>query len=74
MLIVSKNSILSSIYSKIGQASPLVVLCFEAEKWYLLLIHNDNYRQRVNNASKLCIKPKNPRFIFMQIFSSISEL
>ena len=38
------------------------------EKRYLVLIQQDNYRQRVNNASKLCIKLENLRFVFMRIF------
>jgi hypothetical protein len=42
------------------------------EKRYLMLIQQDNYRQRVKNASKLCIKLENLRFSFMRNFSPIS--
>jgi hypothetical protein len=38
------------------------------EKRYLMLIQLDNYRQRVENASKLCIKLENLRFTFMRNF------
>jgi hypothetical protein len=43
------------------------------EKRYLMLIQQDNYRQRVNNASKICIKLENLRFTFMRILLTISE-
>jgi hypothetical protein len=43
------------------------------EKRYLPLIQQDNYRQRVNNASKLCIKLENLRFSFMRNLSTISD-
>jgi hypothetical protein len=43
------------------------------EKRYLPLIQQDNYRQRVENASKLCIQLENLRFSFMRSFSKISD-
>jgi len=42
------------------------------EKRYLMLIQKDNYRQRLKNASKICIKLENLRFIFMRYLSIIS--
>jgi len=45
---------------------------FRVEKRYLPLIQQDNYRQRVKNASNLCIKLENLRFCFMRKFSAIS--
>ncbi len=44
------------------------------EKRYLPLIQQDNYRQRVENASKLCIKLENLRFTFMRNLSTISDV
>jgi hypothetical protein len=38
------------------------------ENCYLSLFQQDNYRQRVENASKLCIKLKNLRFILCEVF------
>jgi len=42
------------------------------EKRYLMLIQQDNYRQRAINASKICIKLENLRFTFMRFLSIIS--
>jgi hypothetical protein len=38
------------------------------EKRYLMLIQQDNYRQRVKNASELCIELENLRFSLMRKF------
>jgi hypothetical protein len=43
------------------------------EKRYLPLFQQDNYRQRVENASKFCSKLENLRFTFMRSFSAISD-
>jgi hypothetical protein len=42
------------------------------EKRYLMLIQQDNYRHRIKNASKICIKLENLRFIFMRYLPIIS--
>jgi hypothetical protein len=44
------------------------------EKRYLSLIQQDNYRQRVEIASKFCSKLGNLRFSFMRNFSAISDV
>jgi len=46
---------------------------FRVENRYLPLIQQDNYRQRVINASKICIKLENLRFTFMRNLSMISK-
>ena len=53
----------------------LTRFCFSTlrvENRYLLLIQQDNYRQRVDNASNLCIFLENLRFSFMRILPTIS--
>ena len=55
--------------------SGLTRFCFSTlrvENRYLMLIQQDNYRQRVINASKICIKLENIRFTFMRYLSIIS--
>jgi len=44
------------------------------ERRILLLIQKDIYRQRVNNASQFCIKPKNLRFSFMRICQQLQNV
>ena len=46
------------------------------ERWFLLLIQQYIYRQRVNNASQFCIKLKNLRFSFgyLNILESTSAV
>ena len=44
----------------------------QVENRYLTLIQQDNYCQRVKNASKICIKLKNLRLTFMRKYYSIS--
>jgi hypothetical protein len=54
----------------------LTHFCFSTlwvENRYLMLIQQDNYRQRVDNASNLCIKLENLRFTFMRNLSAISD-
>jgi hypothetical protein len=43
------------------------------ENRYLSIIQQDTYRQRVQNASKFCIKPKNLRFTSMRNLATISD-